>query len=56
MVPEQYSAGSQAPVEARQMVVEGRNASVGQPADEPLQLSAASQSPATARQTVPLGR
>src|SRR5437867_2809316 len=56
LVPLHCSAGSQAPVEARQMAVAGWNASGGQATEEPSQLSATSQSPADGRQTAPEGR
>src|SRR5437879_4792461 len=53
LVPLHCSAGSQTPVEARQMAVAGWNASGGQATEEPSQLSATSQSPADGRQTAP---
>src|SRR5438876_10467784 len=53
LVPLHCSAGSQAPVEARQMAVAGWNASGGQATEEPSQVSATSQSPAAGRQTAP---
>src|SRR5262249_4533451 len=49
-----FSATSQAPLAARQTVVDGANPSVGQVSDVPLQVSATSQVPLAARQTVPL--
>src|SRR5437667_213852 len=53
LVPLHCSAGSQAPVEARQVAVAGWNASGGQAAAAPSQVSATSQSPAAGRQTAP---
>src|SRR5436190_23858895 len=55
LVPLHCSAGSQTPVEDRQMAVAGANASGGQAAEEPSQVSATSQSPADGRQTAPAG-
>ena len=52
--PEQYSAGSQVSVEARQRVLLPRKPSAGQVVN-PSQVSATSQIPATARQTVEAG-
>src|SRR5438552_840626 len=54
LVPLLCSAGSQTPVEDRQMAVPGWNASGGQATDEPSQLSATSHGPATGRQTAVL--
>ena len=54
--PGQFSARSQAPVDARQTAVAGRKPSAGQLADVPPQVSATSQMPAEARHTVPDGR
>src|SRR5438034_694315 len=53
LVPLHCSAGSQTPVEARQMAVAGWNAPGGQAAAAPSQVSATSQSPAAGRQTAP---
>src|SRR3989441_892277 len=53
LVPLHCSAGSQTPVEARQMVVAGWKASGGQATAEPSQVSARSHTSATARQTLP---
>src|SRR5882724_7524350 len=55
LVPLHCSAGSQAPVEARQMVVAGWKASGGQATAEPSQVSARSHTSAAARQTLPAG-
>src|SRR5256712_6904329 len=55
LVPLHCSAGSQTPVEARQMAVAGWNASGGQATAAPSQVSATSQSPAAGRQTAPEG-
>jgi len=55
LVPLHCSAGSQAPVEARQVVAAGWKASGGQATEEPSQLSARSHAPAAGRQTVPAG-
>src|SRR5438094_634829 len=55
LVPLHCSAGSQAPVEARQMALAGWNASGGQATAAPSQDSATSQSPAAGRQTAPEG-
>src|SRR5207249_3549272 len=55
LVPLHCSAGSQAPVEARQMVVAGWKASGGQATAEPSQVSARSHTSAAGRQTRPAG-
>src|SRR5438552_14356471 len=55
IVPLHCSAGSQAPVEDRQVAVAGWNASGGQATEEPSQVSAPSQAPAAARPTAPPG-
>jgi hypothetical protein len=52
-VPEQNSAASHSPAEARHCVLVDTNASVGQAVLVPLQVSATSQTPAAARHTAP---
>src|SRR6266404_3464703 len=54
LVPLHCSAGSQAPVEARQVVAAGWKASGGQATEEPSQVSARSHTPAAGRQTAVL--
>ena len=52
LLPVQFSAGSQEPVEARQTVEFDAYPSIGHAAAEPVQYSATSQTPFCARQTV----
>ena len=53
LVPVQFAATSQSPVEERHSTVEAWNASAGQAAFDPSQVSAVSQMPAAARQVAP---
>src|SRR6185295_5087121 len=55
VLPVQFSAGSQTPPEARQVVLLGTNALAGQFLLTPSQSSVISQSPADTRQVVPFG-
>src|SRR5512147_2055490 len=55
LLPVQFSATSQVPVEGRHGVLEGANPSAGQAVDTPSHCSATSQMPAEARHSVPLG-
>jgi hypothetical protein len=55
LLPEQFSAASQAPADARQVTVEESTTSAGHAALEPVQFSATSQGPAGGRHVVVAG-